>query len=174
MLAVALVSAVAALPPVALGNPTTVRCAAGGFQAYLGPPGQVRVVEYRLGSQANNWNPIPTTHVLAYMDATTQRFAPDCKRIAHRAFAPRGLVGPYPRDVDNRVYCSSSSFGGSDRFAHYTLIQFRPVLDRRKRRVGMRVIATINATPVLNAFVTLKGGGISYEPTQHCIRNYWP
>jgi hypothetical protein len=48
------------------------------------------------------------------------------------------------------------------------------VLDRRKRRIGTRLIATVNATTVLNAFVTQKGGGISYEPTDHCIRNYWP
>jgi hypothetical protein len=174
VIAVALAAAVVALSPPAVAAPTTVRCNARAFQAFLGPAGQIRVVEYRLGTAYNNWHPVPTTHVLAYVDATTRRFAPDCKRIAHRAFVPRDLVGPYPRDVDNRVFCSSSSFAATAEFARYTLLQFKPVLDRKRRAIGTRIIATINATPVLNAFVTQKGGGISYEPTDHCIRNYWP
>ena len=68
----------------------------------------------------------------------------------------------------------SSSFAATAEFARYTLLQFKPVLDRKRRAIGTRISATINATPVLNAFVTQKGGGISYEPTDHCIRNYWP
>ena len=174
MIAVALVAAVAALSPAAVEAPTTVRCDARAFQAFLGPAGQLRVVEYRLGTQYNNWSPVATTHVLAYVDATTHRFAPECRRVTHRAFAPRGLVGPYPRDVDNRVFCSSSSFGATPKFARYTLLQFKPVLDRKRHAIGTRIIVAINSTPVLNAFVTQKGGGISYEPTDHCIRNYWP
>jgi hypothetical protein len=173
VIAVAIVAAVAALSPAVVEAPTTVRCDARAFQAFLGPAGQIRVVEYRLGTAYNSWRPVPTTHVLAYVDATTHRFAPDCRRVTHRAFAPRNLVGPYPRDVDNRVFCSSSSFAATAEFARYTLLQFKPVLDRKRRTVGTRIIATINKTPVLNSFVTQKGGGISYEPTDHCIRNYW-
>jgi hypothetical protein len=155
-------------------TPLTVRCDAKAWQAFLEPSGQLRLLEYRFGSQFNNWKPIPTGHVIAYVDATTQRFDPACKRVTHRAFSPRGLVGPYPRDVKSRIFCSSSAFPQDARFAHYTLLQFKPVLDRKNHRIGVRLIATINATPVLNAFMTLKGGGISYEPIDHCIRNWWP
>src|SRR5262249_19132698 len=103
-----------------------------------------------LGTQYNNWHPVPTTHVLAYVDATTHRFTPDCKRIADRAITAHVLVGPYPRPVDSRVFCSSSSFAATAEFARYTLLQFRPVLDRKRHTIGTRIIATINATPVLN------------------------
>lgn len=72
------------------------------------------------------------------------------------------------------MFCSSSSFDPNAKFARYTLIQFKPVLDRKRHAVGTRIIAAINSTPVMNAFVTQKGGAISYEPTDHCIRNYWP
>jgi hypothetical protein len=174
VLAAALAAAVIALSPPAVASPATVRCDARAFQAFLGPAGQIRVVEYRLGTQYNNWSPVPTTHVLAYVDATTHRFAPDCKRVMHRAITAHDLVGPYPRAVDNRVFCSSSSFAATAEFARYTLLQFKPVLDGKRHAIGTRIIATINATPVLNAFVTQRGGGISYEPTDHCIRNYWP
>ena len=174
MLQVALLAAMATLAPATVDAPTTVRCDAKAFQAFLDPSGQVRLVEYRLGDPANNFKPTPTTHVLAYIDAATQRFSPGCKRIAHRPLATRDLVGPYPRDVKSRIFCSSSSFGADGRFAHYTLLQFKPVLDRKRHKVGTRVVAAINATTVLNAFVTQKGGGISYEPTDHCVRNYWP
>jgi hypothetical protein len=156
------------------GTPLTVRCDARAWQAFLDPSGHVRLVEYRFGTQYNNWNPTPTGRVIAYIDAATQRFSPDCKRVSRRTLVPRGLVGPYPRDVQSRVFCSSNSFPGDGKLARYTLLQFKPVLDRKKHRIGTRLIATINATPVLNAFMSVKGGGISYEPIDHCVRNWWP
>jgi hypothetical protein len=135
VIALAIVAAVAALSPAAVEARTTVRCDAKAFQAFLGPPGQIRVVEYRLGTAYDNRKPIATTHVLAYVDATTHRFAPDCRRVTHRAFAPRDLVGPYPRDVDNRVFCSSSSFAATAESARYTLLQFRHQLDAGPQRL---------------------------------------
>jgi hypothetical protein len=174
VLQIALLAALVALSPASVDARTVVRCDAKAWQAFLDPSGEVRLVEYRFGTQYNNWNPMPTGRVIAYIDAATQRFSPDCKRVSRRALVPRGLVGPYPRDVKSRVFCSSNSFPGDGRLAHYTLLEFQPVLDRKKHRIGTRLIATINATPVINAFMTVKGGGISYEPTDHCIRNWWP
>jgi len=72
------------------------------------------------------------------------------------------------------VFCSLSAFPSAATFGHSTLLQFQPVLDRKKHRSGTRLIATIDATPVINAFMTVKGGGIWYEPIDHCIRNFWP
>jgi hypothetical protein len=174
LIVVALGAAVAVARADDEATPLTVRCDAKAWQAFLEPSGQVRLLEYRFGTQYNNWKPSPTGRVMAYIDATTQRISPDCTRVTRRAFVPRGLVGPYPRDVRSRVFCSSNAWPGDGKLAHYTLLQFRTILDRKKHRVGTRLIATINATPVINAFMSLKGGGISYEPIDHCVRNWWP
>ena len=172
--ALLLVPAAAGAASKAPGARITVRCAAVAFQVFVERSGQVRLVEYEAGSRANNWRPIRTTRVLAYIDAATQRYHPDCKRVGRRMLHPRGLVGPYRFDVAGKVFCSSSAFFADPKVARFVLLQFKPVLDARRRQVGIRLIATINSTPVVTVFMTKKTGGLSYDSIEHCIRNYWP
>jgi hypothetical protein len=52
----------------------------------------------------------------------------------------------------------------------YVDIQVRPVFGHG-RTIGNRLIATLNAQPVVNAFVTRRGGGISFDAGGKCVRN---
>jgi hypothetical protein len=166
MLAVVLASVVAAAPDGRAAPPGTVAfaCKTQVLMSEMQPPGRIALVEYEFHSDGVAH---PTGRVFASIDATTRNVNPVC--LHARAWRPRarysGFAGPWPRSVESRMSCTSN-----DGFVRFEIV---PLLTSKHRLRGHRVLVKRNGLTVVDASITLRGGGISYDPGQ-CDRNIWP
>jgi hypothetical protein len=151
----------------AAASSVTVECAAQSFVVDVDPAGRARLLEYDLGKpMPHPSHPRPTGRVLAYVDAATRTVHPACKVTRSLQVRKDVLVGPYARSVRSKVFCGDIEGPR----AHRVRIQVRPVVNHAKRRIGNRLIATLDSLTVVNASITARGGGISFDPFR-CSRN---
>jgi hypothetical protein len=167
MLAVVLASVAAATPDGRAAPPgtTAFACKTQDLATVMEPSGRIALVEYEFHSDGVAH---PTGRVFASIDASTRTVNPVCSRV--RTWRPRahysGFAGPWPRSVESRMFCTQSN-DGTLRF------EIVPLLTSRHRLRGYRVLVKRNGLTVVDGSITLRGGGISYDPG-HCDRNIWP
>jgi hypothetical protein len=166
-----------AVPPV-----IAVNCSVEAANLVLDPPGRLRVVEYRYDAD-NHLLPRSTGKVIAAADASSRALNPaaSCKRIKAVKKPERGFAGPWRADVQSRIECvAPSKERGLD-------FQMRPVVNKRKRVIGHRIVVLqqtvlhpkVGVEPkfvkvaVADGWVARTGAGIKYDPTM-CGRNMYP
>jgi hypothetical protein len=149
---------------------TTFRCPAAAFEAFVDPGGAVEVLAYRFD---NAHRALPTGAALAILDSAGGHAGRLCSATRTRPFRTTGLVGPHPRAVAGRVFCSSDPFVGWSHPPRYIGLQFRAVTDRKHHRVGSEMIVSVNATPAVRVRLTRSGGGLWYA-FDRCLRNRAP
>ena len=143
------------------------------FMVYLDPEGRVTVLQYAAtGSAAVGRDagaasgvPTPTGFTIAYMDARTRSLTQVCARGPSPELRSNVLAGPWPRSAASRVYCGTAK--------HFVQLELRPIVDRRRRQIGNRLIAAQDRLTVVDARLTRKGGGIWLDPNR-CERNRIP
>jgi hypothetical protein len=148
----------------------TFRCAGPAFEATVDPAGAVRVAQQRYDSAHRTF---PTGVTLAVLDAAGGRAGPLCTPVRAPAIRTIGLAGPYPRAVAGRVFCARDALVGWAQPARSFAFQFRPVLGRRRNRVGTEMLVSVNGAPALRIRITRSGGGVWYA-ADRCLRNKPP
>ena len=113
--------------------------------------------QYVLVHATGVWTPTGAT--IAYIDRRTRSLTTVCPRGRAPKLRPSTLVGPWPRTVASRVLCTTVAFQ----------LEVLPVLDRRRHQIGNRLILASHRQKIVDARITRRGGGISFDPA--CIRN---
>jgi hypothetical protein len=124
-----------------------------GIAVFLRPTGGLVVYAYRMAAGT------PTNTFQAVAQATPMSGGVFCHHVpAVRPVGARALVGPWPRQVESRIFCG----GGGD-------VQLRSIMSGR-RVVGTRLLLMRGRRPIVNAFLKARTGGISFDPYA-CVRN---
>jgi hypothetical protein len=127
-----------------------------GIGVFLQPPGRLLVYAYRLAAGT------PTNTFQAVAEATPTTGGVFCHRVrVVRPLRARALVGPWPRQIESRVFCG----GGGN-------IQVQSII-RARRIVGTRLLVLRGRRPIVDASLQKHGGAISFDPYA-CVRNEFP
>jgi hypothetical protein len=157
----------------AIPAPIAASCASHAFTANYDPARGLKILEYAYAGK-NVPAAVPTGRVLGFMDETTRQIASFCHRTRPRGLPKRGqlLAGPYPRgSAVSRVFCMKVPAVWDLTDAGRTVeIEMRPLLNRAKRQVGNRLIASIDSIPVFTASVTRRNGSYAFD-YMRCMRN---
>jgi hypothetical protein len=145
--------------------PQTVLCRSG-IMVYFDPEGRVTVLQYAM---TPGGVPAPTGATIAYADPATRSLTRVCPSTPNPKLRAGTLVGPWPRGVSSRIFCSGLT---PDRQMMNLQVEIRPVLNRSGRRIGNRLVVAERGLIVVDGRITRTGGGISFDPFR-CARNVW-
>jgi hypothetical protein len=134
--------------------------------------GRVQLLEYTWKNANNAGYPVPTGRVVAYTDTAARTVNPAC--------SPAKPIVPRARDYDTanfdphghlEFYCNEE-YGSSIGF----LIQIRPILDRKKRQIGNRLLVQDwrhhKAAPLVDARALGRHSRIAIR-VQRCFKPFW-
>jgi hypothetical protein len=140
-------------------RPQTVSCRSA-VMVDLDPAGRVTVLQYVM-TPYGVWTPTGAT--IAYIDTSVRSLTRVCPRSQPPKLRPNTLVGPWPRAVASRVLCYNPAP------AKVFHIEVLPLLDRKRHQIGNRLIVVRHRQKIVDARITRRGGGISFDPW--CGRN---
>lgn len=146
-------------------RPQTVVCRSA-LMIYLDPDGRITVLQYAM---TPGGVPSPTGATIAYLDATTRSLTRVCPARKNPKLRAGTLVGPWPRNVSSRVFCSGVTPSQEQTALQ---VQVRAVVNRSGRGIGNRLVLAERGVIVADARITRTGGGISFDPFR-CARNVW-